>query len=393
MTLKKELQINITISSFIERISSYSSDYDYIFLDNLKSSSYSNLFRDDLKNLKIKDVKGNELKLLYIDEYSSQPAVILARISAKRISANTKLLLDVYDKSTVFSSTLSTGGEVLMFDANSDTYSDFFMNYSGLSIIDDSQDGGKFLRARYAPSMDGSSPSSLITTFASNQLLINNRVTVVRFKRIGGNITTNDNVTYHGTTSGSIMMQANYNLTPYQMDIKTTSFSWTADDKDYMLFSGSKTLIQSSSYDAYYEGDDYKQYHLHGRVADGFSDASDFLEGFSRNNQTKFYTDNFAEVEIAPSWYSSSDFDEFNYADIKWMLIFPSPVLANNPIPKLTVTERTGKSGIRIYKGKHEYPKAYKGSKLLWDADDESMQDTGLHLPDKIINRDWDWVF
>jgi hypothetical protein len=29
----------------------------------------------------------------------------------------------------------------------------------------------------------------------------------------------------------------------------------------------------------------------------------------------------------------------------------------------------------------------------MWDANDEDMDDTGLHIPDKIINKNWDWVF
>ena len=91
--------------------------------------------------------------------------------------------------------------------------------------------------------------------------------------------------------------------------------------------------------------------------------------------------------------YATTDFEEFNYVDIKWMLVFPSPLFAANGIPTITVTERDAKHGIRLYKGAHEYPKAYKGSTLLWDANDENLEDTGLHLPDKIINGNWDWVF
>ena len=75
------------------------------------------------------------------------------------------------------------------------------------------------------------------------------------------------------------------------------------------------------------------------------------------------------------------------------MLIFPSPIFAANGIPTITVTEKDSKHGIRLYKGEHEYPKVYKGSKLLWDANDETMDNAGLYLPDKIINKDWDWVF
>ena len=64
-----------------------------------------------------------------------------------------------------------------MFDANNDTYSQFFMNYSGLSTNNDSTDGGHFLRARFVP-------SDLFTTFASGQPLANNRVVIARFKYI-----------------------------------------------------------------------------------------------------------------------------------------------------------------------------------------------------------------
>ena len=165
MILQKKLQINIIMSNYNQRSSSYSSNYDYIFLDNLASSSYSNLFRSDLKNLKIKTINNTECPALYIPNYGSQPAAILVRVPVGQISQTTKLLLDVYDTGTTFTSTLSTGSDVLMFDANSDTYSQFFMNYSGLSINNDSTDGGKFLRARFVPSLDGSSPTSLFTTF------------------------------------------------------------------------------------------------------------------------------------------------------------------------------------------------------------------------------------
>lgn len=53
MALIKKLQINISMSNFTERSSSYSSNYDYILLDSLTSSSYSSLFRKDLKNNKL----------------------------------------------------------------------------------------------------------------------------------------------------------------------------------------------------------------------------------------------------------------------------------------------------------------------------------------------------
>ncbi len=396
MTLQEELQINVTINNYTQRTGNYSASYDYILLDSLADSSYSGLFRNDLKNLKIKTWDRTECKALYIPEYGSQPAAILVRVPVIQISQTTKLLLEVHDRSTVFSSTLTTGGEVLMFDANHDSYSDFFMSYSGLSISNDSTDGGKFLRAKYVPNIDGSSPTSLITKVASGVSLSNNRVTVARFKRINGCINTNDNATYHGTTTGTNMMQMDGNLTIYQEDLKVTSLNWDGQ-KSYLMFKGSETLVQVNSNDAYASGSDdegnYKQYHFHGRVSNAFSSDSDYLEGFDRNNPTKIYDNNYHEVEIAPAWFLTDEFEEYNYVDLKWLLIFPSPVLAANEIPQITVTEKKSKTGIRLYKGSHEYPKAYKGSTLLWDANDETMEDTGLHIPDKIINHNWDWVF
>ena len=129
MTLQKKLQINIVMSKYNQRSGSYSSSYDYILLDSLASSSYSNLFRSDLKNLKIKTKNNTECQALYIPSYGSQPAAILVRVPVSQISQTTKLLLDVHDTSTAFSSTLTTGNDVLMFDADSDTYSNFFMSY------------------------------------------------------------------------------------------------------------------------------------------------------------------------------------------------------------------------------------------------------------------------
>lgn len=397
MTLQDELQINIVMSNYNQRSGSYSGNYDYIYLDNLASSSYSNLFRIDLKNLKIKTLDKTECHALYIPAYGSQPAAILVRIPTGKISQTTKLLLDVYDRSTTFSSTLTTGNDVLMFDANSDTCSQYFMNYSGLSINNDSTDNGRFLRARFVPSLDGSSPTSLFTTVALGQSLSNNRVVIARFKRIACCVDVNDNATYHGSTTGSVMMQVDGSLTTYGIDTKSTSLNWAGSDKSYLMFNGAKTLVQVSSWDAYNQGSDtngsYKQYHIHGRVGTGFSSNSDYLEGFSRNNPTKIYDSNFAEVEIAPTFFATTDFEDYNYVDLKWMLIFPSPLFVANGIPEVTVTEKDTKTGIRLYKCEHEYPKAYKGSKLLWDADDESMDNTGLYIPDKIKNKDWDWVF
>jgi len=395
MTLTSELQINIEMSNYNQRSGSYSSNYDYLFLDNLLDSSYASSFRSDLKNLKIKTFDGTQCKILYLPKYGSQPAAILARIPSNKIKETTKLILEVHD--TTFSSTLAPGNDLLMFDANSDTYSNFFMNYSGLSINNDSTDNGRFLRARFVPSLDGSSPTSLFTTFASGQSLANGRVVIARFKRITGCVDVNDNATYHGSTTGSVMMQVDGSLTTYGIDTKSTSLNWAGSDKSYLMFNGAKTLVQVSSWDAYNQGSDtngsYKQYHIHGRVGTGFSSNSDYLEGFSRNNPTKIYDSNFAEVEIAPTFFASSDFEEWNYVDLKWLLIFPSPLFAANGIPEITVTEKQTKHGIRLYKGEHEYPKAYKGSKLLWDANDESMDNTGLYIPDKIKNKDWDWVF
>ena len=192
------------------------------------------------------------------------------------------------------------------------------------------------------------------------------------------------------------MMQMDGNLTIYQEDLKVTSLNWDGQ-KSYLMFKGAETLVQVNSNDAYASGSDdegnYKQYHFHGRVSNGFSSGSDYLEGFDRNNPTKIYDNNYHEVEIAPAWFLTEEFEEYNYVDLKWFLIFPSPVLAANEIPQITVTEKKSKTGTRLYKGSHEYPKAYKGSTLLWDANDETMEDTGLHIPDKIINHNWDWVF
>ena len=118
----------------------------------------------------------------------------------------------------------------------------------------------------------------------------------------------------------------------------------------------------------------------------------DYLEGFSRNNPTKIYQSNYAEIEVSPTLYATTDFEDFNYVDLKWLMVFPSPLFATNGIPQVTVTKRD-KTGIRLYKGSHEYTKAYKGSTLMWDANDEDMDNTGFHIPDKIINHNWDWVF
>ena len=388
MTLIKELQINIVMSNYNQRSSSYSSNYDYLFLDNLEDSSFANLFRSDLKNLKIKTWDGTACPVMYIQAYGSQRAAILVRIPVGKISQTTKLILEVHD--TTFSNTLTPGNDLLMFDANSDTYSQYFMNYSGLSINNDSTDDGKFLRARFVPSFDTGLPSSLFTTFASGQPLTNNRVIAVRFKHISGNVAVNDNGTFLGSTIGSYMMQSDFNLL-YSEDIKETMLNWSSTVKQYCMFEGAKTLVMASSFDTYSSGSDdegdWRQYHIHGRVGTGTSSSSDYLEGFSRNNPSKFYDNNYAEIEISPTGYATTDFEEFNYFDLKWILIFPSPLFAANGIPTITVTEKDSKHGIRLYKGEHEYTKAYKGSTLMWDANDETMEDTGLHIPDKIIKK------
>ena len=69
MTLQEELQINMVMSNYNQSSGSYSSSYDYLFLDNLTNSSYSNLFRSDLKNLKIKTKDKTKCKVLYIPSY------------------------------------------------------------------------------------------------------------------------------------------------------------------------------------------------------------------------------------------------------------------------------------------------------------------------------------
>ena len=297
MTLQKKLQINIVMTNYNQRSGNYSSTYDYIYLDKLASTAYSSYFRSDLKNLKIKTSNGSECQVLYIPSYGTQGAAILARVPVNQISQTTKLLLDVYDTGTSFSSTLSTGGDVIMFDANSDTYSQFFMNYSGLSINIDSTDGGHFLRAGFVPNLEGTSPTDLITNIASGGSLSNGRVTIARFKRIAGNVSVNDNATYHGTTTGSVMMQSDFNLTIDQVNLKSTILTFADNEKSYCMFNGAETLVMASSFDAYASGSDWegdwKQYHIHGRVGTGTSNTSDYLEGFLRNNATKFYQNRF----------------------------------------------------------------------------------------------------
>ena len=395
MTLQTELQINIVMSNYTERSSSYSSNYDYILLDSLSSSSYSSLFRSDLKNLKIKTLDNTECNVLYLPSYGSKPACILVRIPVGKISQTTKLLLDVYDRSTTFSSTLSTGGEVQFFDANNDTYSDFFETCQGLSVENDAIDSGKVIRSRFVPM----EVSCLCTKNLSGQSAANGRVVFARFKRASGAITAYDSFNYpYGDDEQllSTFMQTDYNFTPYQEDLKVSSIM-TGQEKQYCLLDGVSDLVMSSSWDAYNSGTDeegdWKQYHYHMRAGSGFSASSDYLEGFIRNNPTQVHQTSYHEVMIDATFYEDSELSSFNYFDLKWLLVFPSPIIAFNNIPTITVTEKDSKTGIRLYKGSHEYTKGYRGSTLMWDANDETMSDTGLHIPDKIKNKNWDWVF
>ena len=395
MILIKELQINVVMSNYNERSSSYSSNYDYILLDSLAGSSYSSLFRNDLKNLKIKTLDGTNCPVLYLPAYKSKPAVMIVRIPVGEISQTTKLILAVYDKSTTFSSSLSTSGEVQFFDANSDTYSDFFESCQGLSVEYDSTDSGKVIRSRFVPM----EVSCLCTKNLSGQSCANGRVVFARFKRASGAITAYDSFKYpYGSDELliSVFMQTDYNLTPYHEDMKFSSIM-TGQEKDYCLLDGVSDLVMSSSWDAYNSGTGeeggWKQYHYHMRAGTGFSASSDYLEGFSRNNPAHIHQTSYDEVMIDATFYEDSELSDFNYLDLKWLLVFPSPLFAANCIPTITVTEKDSKHGIRLYKGIHEYPKAYKGATLLWDANDENLEDTGLHLPDKIINHNWDWVF
>ena len=395
MTLIKELQINISMSNFTERSSIYSSSYDYIFLDNLANSSYSNLIRNDLKNLKIKTLDGTNCAVLYLPEYGFQPAAILVRVPVSQISQTTKLILEVHDKSTAFSSTLSVDDDVHFFDANYDAYSDFFEACPGLSVENDSIDSGKVIRSRFVPG----ELSFLCTKTLKGQSIANGRVVVARFKRAVGGVTVYDSFEYpYGGENLllSVFMQMDYNLTPYQTDLRVSSITW-GGETEHCLLDGVSDLVMSSSWDAYNSGSgdegDWKQCHIHMRAGTGFSTDSDYLEGSSRNNPNHIYKSAYDEVMINSTGYADAEFSGPNYIDLKGLLVFPSPLFVFNNIPTITITEKDSKHGIRLYKGAHEYPKAYKGSTLMWDANDENLSDTGLHLPDKIINKNWDWVF
>ena len=259
----------------------------------------------------------------------------------------------------------------------------------------DSIDSGKVIRSRMVPM----EVSCLCTKNLSGQSCANGRVVFARFKRASGAITAYDSFDYpYGADEQliSVFMQTDYSFTPYQSDMKVSSIM-TGQEKDYCMLDGVSDLIMSSSWDAYNSGTDeegdWKQYHYHMRAGNGFSASSDYLEGFMRNNPTHVHQTTYDEVMIDATFYEDSELSNFNYFDLKWLLVFPSPLFAANGIPTIKVTEKDSKHGIRLYKGEHEYPKAYKGSTLLWDANDENLEDTGLHLPDKIINHDWDWVF
>lgn len=396
MTLIKELQITITISDYIKRSSNYFSNHDYVLLDNLFNSSYSNLFRSDLKNLKVKDPSGNYCSILYIPEYASQPSCMLVRIPVSEIYDITKLTLAIYDKSTSFSSSLSVGGEVQFFDANNDTFSDFFESTSGISILYDTIDSGKVIRSQFVPQQ----ASGLFTKKCSGYPIPNGRVVAVRFKRATGCVSVNDSYDYpypEFPAMTSSYLQVDYNLTGYAVDMQVSTLSSAGGNKDYCMLNDVSDLVMCSSWDAWNSGSDddgeWKQCHIHTRASTGFSDNADCIEGSLRNNLSKIYETNYHEVMINSSSYSSINHDEFNYVDLKWLLVFPSPIFAFNNIPTIVVEEKTSKKGIRLFKGSHEYSKACRGKTLLWNADNETMDGTGLYLPDKIVNNDWDWVF
>lgn len=179
-----------------------------------------------------------------------------------------------------------------MFDANSDTYSQFFMDYSCLIINNDSTDSERFLRARYIVNLEWTTPTSLITKVASDQPLSDNRVTVARFKEL--------QVMSQLMIMKHIMEQQQEvswcRLTEVSQPMELTpkpTLNWARNDKSYLMFNWAKTSNHVSSGDAYNSESDgeenYKQYHIHGRVGNRFSDNSDYLEEFARNNPSKIY--------------------------------------------------------------------------------------------------------
>lgn len=179
-----------------------------------------------------------------------------------------------------------------MFDANSDTYSQFFMDYSCLIINNDSTDSERFLRARYIVNLEWTTPTNLITKVASDQPLSDNRVTVARFKEL--------QVMSQLMIMKHIMEQQQEvswcRLTEVSQPMELTpkpTLNWARNDKSYLMFNGAKTSNHVSSGDAYNSESDgeenYKQYHIHGRVGNRFSDNSDYLEEFARNNPSNLW--------------------------------------------------------------------------------------------------------
>ena len=145
-------------------------------------------------------------------------------------------------------------------------------------------------------------------------------------------------------------MQVDGSLTTYRINTKATSLNWISTDKEYLMFNVAKTLVQVSSWYAYNSGDDegnYKQYHIHGRVGNSFSNNIDYLEDLSRNNPTKIYDNNFAEIEISQTFYTTTEFEDFNYVNL-YLLIFSSQIIGANEIMQVTVMEKT-KTGIGLY--------------------------------------------
>lgn len=87
----------------------------------------------------------------------------------------------------------------------------------------------------------------------------------------------------------------------------------------------------SSSWDAYNSGTDeegnWKQYHYHMRAGTGFSDSSDYLEGFGRNNPTHIHQTTYDEVMIDATFYEDSELSNFNYFDLKYQSLKTNLVL------------------------------------------------------------------
>ena len=109
------------------------------------------------------------------------------------------------------------------------------------------------------------------------------------------------------------------------------------------MFNGAETLVIASSFDAYASGSDgdgnWKQYRIYSRVRTGTSNTSDYLEGFLRNNTTKIYQNNYAEVQISSEGYATNQLEDYNYVDLKGIIIFSSLLFASNGIPQVKVTK------------------------------------------------------